>query len=75
VQIEPARPHELAPLVADAYQPSEREREVTRLAVRACSFSIGRLSCGIAQTEAHEIASDLGIRLRVDLRRQARLSG
>ena len=29
--IEPARPHELAPLIADAHQLTERERELTRL--------------------------------------------
>jgi DNA-binding CsgD family transcriptional regulator len=34
VMIEPARPHELAPLVADAYGLTEREREVTRLIAR-----------------------------------------
>ena len=34
VMIEPARPHELAPLLADAYGLTEREREVTRLVAR-----------------------------------------
>ena len=34
VMIEPARPHELAPLVADAYRLTERERDVTRLVAR-----------------------------------------
>ena len=29
--IEPARPHELAPLIADAYGLTERERAVTQL--------------------------------------------
>jgi DNA-binding CsgD family transcriptional regulator len=34
VMIEPARPHELAPLMADAYGLSERERDVTELVAR-----------------------------------------
>lgn len=34
VMIESARPHELAPLLADAYGLTEREREVTRLVAR-----------------------------------------
>jgi DNA-binding CsgD family transcriptional regulator len=37
VMIEPARPHELAPLVADASRLTEREREVTRLVARGLS--------------------------------------
>jgi DNA-binding CsgD family transcriptional regulator len=37
VMIEPARPHELAPLVADACCLTEREREVTRLVARGLS--------------------------------------
>jgi DNA-binding CsgD family transcriptional regulator len=31
VMIEPARPHELAPLIADAHRLTDRERDVTRL--------------------------------------------
>ncbi len=34
VMIEPARPHELAPLIADAYGLSDRERAVTQLVAR-----------------------------------------
>ncbi|HEX5619886.1 MAG TPA: helix-turn-helix transcriptional regulator, partial [Solirubrobacteraceae bacterium] len=34
VMIEPAQPHELAPLIADGYDLSEREREVTELVAR-----------------------------------------
>jgi DNA-binding CsgD family transcriptional regulator len=34
VMIEPACPHELAPMIGDAYRLTEREREVTRLVAR-----------------------------------------
>jgi DNA-binding CsgD family transcriptional regulator len=37
VMIEPARPHELAPLIAAAHGLTEREREVTRLVARGLS--------------------------------------
>jgi DNA-binding CsgD family transcriptional regulator len=37
VMIEPARPHELAPLLADACRLTEREREVTQLVARGLS--------------------------------------
>jgi DNA-binding NarL/FixJ family response regulator len=37
VMIAPARPHEVAPLVADACGLTEREREVTRLVARGLS--------------------------------------
>jgi DNA-binding CsgD family transcriptional regulator len=37
VMIEPARPHELAPLVADACSLTERERELTQLVARGLS--------------------------------------
>lgn len=37
VIIEPARPHELAPLLADAHRLTEREREVTQLVARGLS--------------------------------------
>jgi DNA-binding CsgD family transcriptional regulator len=37
VMIEPARPHELAPLIADAYRLTDRERDVTRLVARGLS--------------------------------------
>jgi DNA-binding CsgD family transcriptional regulator len=37
VMIEPARPHELAPLIADAHRLTEREREVTRLVAHGLS--------------------------------------
>ena len=45
VMIEPARPHELAPLVADAYRLTEREREVTRLVARGLSTGRSRRGC------------------------------
>jgi hypothetical protein len=40
VMIEPARPHELAPLVADACGLTEREREVTRLVARGLAIAV-----------------------------------
>jgi DNA-binding CsgD family transcriptional regulator len=39
VMIEPARPHELAPLIADAYGLTERERDVTELVARGLPTS------------------------------------
>jgi DNA-binding CsgD family transcriptional regulator len=37
IMIEPARPHELAPLVADAYRMTERERDVSQLVAHGLS--------------------------------------
>jgi DNA-binding CsgD family transcriptional regulator len=69
--IEPARPHELAPLVADAYRLTEREREVTRHVARGLSTeAIGArlyLSRWTVQDHLKAIFAKVGVSTRGEL--------
>jgi DNA-binding CsgD family transcriptional regulator len=71
VMIEPARPHELAPLVADAYRLTVREREVTRLVARGLSTeAIGArlyLSRWTVQDHLKAIFEKVGVSTRGEL--------
>jgi DNA-binding CsgD family transcriptional regulator len=71
VMIEPARPHELAPLVADACRLTEREREVTRLVARGLSTeAIGArlyLSPWTVQDHLKAIFAKIGVSTRGEL--------
>jgi DNA-binding CsgD family transcriptional regulator len=71
VMIEPARPHELAPLVADACRLTQREREVTRLVARGLSTeAIGArlyLSPWTVQDHLKAIFAKIGVSTRGEL--------
>jgi DNA-binding CsgD family transcriptional regulator len=71
VMIEPARPHELAPLVADAYGLTERERDVTRLVARGlCTNAIAArlyLSPWTVQDHLKAIFEKVGVATRGEL--------
>jgi DNA-binding NarL/FixJ family response regulator len=71
VIIEPARPHELAPLVADAYRLTARERQVTRLVARGlCTDAIAArlyLSSWTVQDHLKAIFEKVGVTTRGEL--------
>ena len=71
VMIEPARPHELAPLVADAYGLTEREREVTHHVARGlCTNAIAArlyLSPWTVQDHLKAIFEKVGVTTRGEL--------
>jgi DNA-binding CsgD family transcriptional regulator len=69
--VEPARPHELAPLVAEAYGLTERERAVTQLVARGCStteIGVGlHLSPWTVQDHLKAIFEKVGVSTRGEL--------
>jgi DNA-binding CsgD family transcriptional regulator len=71
VMIEPARPHELAPLIADAYRLTQREREVTQLVARGLpTDAIGarmHLSSWTVQDHLKAIFEKVGVATRGEL--------
>ena len=71
VTIEPARAHDLAPLIADAYELTERERAITRLVAHglATRAIVGRLhvSPWTVQDHLKSIFEKVGVRTRGEL--------
>ncbi len=71
VMIEPARPHELAPLAAEAYELTERERAVTELVAQglATTATADRLSISAWTVQDHlkSIFEKVGVGTRGEL--------
>lgn len=71
VTFEPARPHELAPLVADAYKLTDRERVLTQLIARGLSTDAIAARLGISswtvQDHLKSIFDKLDVRTRGEL--------